>query len=1653
MQLTLEIIRSTQADDPFAFAAGEQEYVLRTALGGAESASLIWNQELLSELAALRRPGRDPALAQRIGLRLRTFLSSTRFAQSEAELIAAVARGERVVVTLRLAAAELFALPWELLSLSGSGLHLGALPGVLLRYAWPDVRSAPPASDPGSLSRDGGRVLVAWSAAAGAVPVREHLSAIAGACAAAQLPFDEDRDVLPRVSLRRLAEALAVGEGASDQAPAVLHILCHGAQRGGSFGLAWDGEDGSGQQFVDPTGLQHVLAPHAQTLRLVVLSACDSANSGALGNQLGSVAQALHRAGIASVVASRYPLSVAGSVLLTETLYGALLVQPTSLEAAVLAARARLLRESMSLDWAALQLYACPEDGDDTRPLSFRPYRGLSAFSPRHSRFFFGRQAERQQALGALRRLLQGGRPRFLMVTDASGTGKSSVVLAGLLPDLLGTTQRSERDDALARTAADLLRLLPAASSAGHSPLLRSALITLRQELTQIAAAGLGGVWEWAVMRPGADPLAALDEALANRQDDARPFLLIVDQLEELFTHGADAAQRGAFGKRLWALSQGGSGVSCVVTLRVDFLGRCGEIAIDDQGQWLDRVAYDDEHRVFIAQPGPDKLAEAIREPAEIVGLHIAPALLQRMVSEVAGEPGALPLLSHLLDVLWQHRRGRALSEEVYAQLGGVAGALEGSADRLYDALPPADQALARKLLVRLVGISGEAGGETRLRVPLSRLRDDLSIGAGEGEERLMVVLSAFVTARLLVWGDEGGQPVIEVAHEALIRRWSRLQDFLRADRERLLEVRELAGWQTQYESFGTLLRGSQLGYAERLWQKYAGELGAPIARLIQHSLRAQRLRLVGWLVAVMGIVLSLSSLSLLALRSAQRAEAQRRVAQQGERTAQARLLSLHAEQLTDSKPDAALLIAARAFELRKESSTRSALLGALQGSAAIGRFLPVPAIFAETDHETGETRQISTKNTTANGQNLAIESKANETSTATSDETSQRLSAGGVGLAVPGRVHSVAWSRDSGRLLAAAGQAGVLLYDVPAGRLIWARRPRGRSQSAPELYAAALSPDGASAVAAGQGGQIFSFSLREPEAPATVIDTSARALYSLDYSPDGAQLAAGTGDGQVLIIDMQHRRRLRMAPWSSGSPQIVAAIAYEPGGGQRLAVVGNSGALSVHAAADGATLLGPLPGGHGYLSSVAWDRTGRTLAAASEDGGVLLWDSTTGQRIAREPGKATTALSAVSFSPDGQFLAACGLDGQLALAPPAEGRAGQPPWRAPGGAIYSCAFAPDGLLLASGGDGQILLWDVAAHPAVHRLRQPAPVSALSVSPDGRQAALGEPDGGLRRWLLSRGQPEPPVAVHRRAINALAHSRDGRLIASGSSDGSVVLLASHASWDSPRLRYSSSHGAVAALALSPAADVLAVGYADGTLLRIDTESGGLRGPALATAQQAVTALAFSSDGRVLWSGGLDGSLLSFASESGGRLCRADAAAAGRAHSDAVNSLALRPTGDYLASAGRDGRILLWSPGADGCLRKVGEPPLRHQGGINSLSFSGDGALLASGGDDRSVILWDVERQQPLGRPLLVHRRAITALGFGANRVLLAGDSETLWRWDLDESAWSARACARAGRNLSLAEWQQAFGEQPYCRICAAAPPGVAAPPQAPLCPP
>ena len=389
LTLILEFARAEQADDAFAFRFMPQTYRLRTAGGGVQQASFPWDEALLAELESVRSVGGDPEVLARLGERLRRFVDPLGWPLIAAQVVQASEQGRRVLLTIRSAAAELYALPWELLSMGASGEHVGALPNVLLRYEWPET--ATKAEKP--LPRVGiGRILVAWSAAGGAVPAAEQVDAVTRACQAGFHPLDPTRDVLQHVSLRRLGDALAAAK--RDGAPiSVLHILCHGGETHDTFGLVLNGDSESAAAVtVDADRLRQVLSPHADMVRLVVLSACDSGNSGRLGNQLGSVAQALHRGGLASVVASRYPLSVVGSIRFTRCVYTALLERLGSLESAILDARTDLAGDTAHRDWASIQLYAREADGPDTRPLQFRPYPGLAAFDRAQRRFYFGRE-------------------------------------------------------------------------------------------------------------------------------------------------------------------------------------------------------------------------------------------------------------------------------------------------------------------------------------------------------------------------------------------------------------------------------------------------------------------------------------------------------------------------------------------------------------------------------------------------------------------------------------------------------------------------------------------------------------------------------------------------------------------------------------------------------------------------------------------------------------------------------------------------------------------------------------------------------------------------------------------------------------------------------------------------------------------------------------------------------------------------------------------------------------------------------------------------------------------------------------------------------------------------------------------------------------
>ena len=364
LHIVLEFARAESAGQPHSFRFAAQPYLVRTPGGGFEASEFPWSRALLEDLQALREPAADPELLHRIGGVLREFLAGVGWGAREEAIVAAARAGAAIDITIRSAAAELYALPWELVALKSTGQLLGGIPGLVIRYEWPETSSFP---DP-VLARRRGRVLFAWSAAGGAVPAAEHQAALQTALGEG---FVAGSDVVPHATFAAIAAAL---ERAGREEPPVdaLLILCHGAAIGGAYGLALDGAGEAGSVVVDAGRVQQLIAPHAGALQLVVLAACNSGAAGEPGNHLGSIAQMIHRAGLRAVVASRFPLSTAGSSVFCGALFAAL-AGAMDLERAFVAGREALVRDPGQLDWASVQLYARAADGGSTVPLVRAP--------------------------------------------------------------------------------------------------------------------------------------------------------------------------------------------------------------------------------------------------------------------------------------------------------------------------------------------------------------------------------------------------------------------------------------------------------------------------------------------------------------------------------------------------------------------------------------------------------------------------------------------------------------------------------------------------------------------------------------------------------------------------------------------------------------------------------------------------------------------------------------------------------------------------------------------------------------------------------------------------------------------------------------------------------------------------------------------------------------------------------------------------------------------------------------------------------------------------------------------------------------------------------------------------------------------------------
>jgi hypothetical protein len=459
------------------------------------------------------------------------------------------------------------------------------------------------------------------------------------------------------------------------------------------------------------------------------------------------------------------------------------------------------------------------------------PYRGLAPFGPEHTPFFFGREAQTDWLLGnRLAPMVRSGHvQRFLAILGPSGSGKSSLALAGLVPAL-----RAGKIEGSAAWPIAILR-------PGDDPFenLTSELSKLK-DMADTGEALLARTCEYLQVRDFADDPRALHIFARHALDGApatRRLVVLVDQFEEVFTQypaERKPTRRAFIDTLLHAATVVGGPALVLLTMRTDFLGECVSYPA------LAAALADGQE--LVGPMSEEELRQAIERPAYLVGCEPELGLAERLLRDVEGRPGALPLLQYTLWELWRRRDGRRLTIAAYREIGGVQGALERRADEVVDNLNDAEREVCRRIFLRLTQ-PGEGIEDFKRRASFGEL-----VPAGADPMVVEAVIHRLADARLITTEGAlktGGEVSVEVAHEALIRSWGRLREWIDADRAGLRLHRQLAEaareWKEHAGDASFLFQGTRLAAAREWNEEHRPELNPPELEFLTASLEAER--------------------------------------------------------------------------------------------------------------------------------------------------------------------------------------------------------------------------------------------------------------------------------------------------------------------------------------------------------------------------------------------------------------------------------------------------------------------------------------------------------------------------------------------------------------------------------------------------------------------------------------------------------------------------------------------------------------------------------------------------------------------------------------------------------------------------------------------
>jgi WD40 repeat protein len=1210
-------------------------------------------------------------------------------------------------------------------------------------------------------------------------------------------------------------------------------------------------------------------------------------------------------------------------------------------------------------------------DRDGPRWADGCPYRGLLSYDQAHEAVFYGRERLTATLAGTL---AQAG---IVMLTGASGAGKTSLLQAGLVPALSRGVQVPGSSSwsrisltpgtrPLTELSAQLARLCdrdPAVVRKG----LADAPDDAHLLVSDIVQAARGRRQD----RDGSEP---------ERPGEASRLVLIIDQFEQIFAAAGEEGrlERAVFIDSVCAAatrpagSRGEPPALVVIAVRGDYWDRCAEYP---------QLVRAMQHDQIVAGPMTDAdLRRAITSPAEASGLAVEPGLVDTVLAGLrsAGDgersgPGVLPLLSQAMMLTWEHRDGDQLTRRGYEDAGnraGIARAIEVTAETAYRGLTEKQQAIAREVFRRMTAVGPDSRPGRR-----AAGRHELKSGWPKGEwPEVDAVLEAFARGRLLVLDADR----TEIAHDVLLQAWPRLRGWLEEDATSMILYGRLAEdtarWRASGQDRALLYRGVQLAatrQAARVWAADPGRypaLSTSEAEFLRASGRAMhrgrwRRRALAGLLAVL-VIAALAGAGL-AVKDA------RTTAAQQSTTDAAQRLAAQSTALDATDPVTAALLAGAAWRLAPTAQARYSLLQLLAQ--------PVRGVL------TAPSGVVTALAYSPNGTTLAA-----------------GYSGGAIrlwDLASRRTIGATTW-RGTPLALAFTG-GGQQLEVADAGAVgTWSLANQARIIARPfaspaQGNAVAFSPDGRTVATGSTDGNVRLWDAATQQEIGPPMSSDAQPVTAVAFSPDGTLVAAGSTDGNVQLWNTATQQEAGSA--LAAGPAEVNTLAFSPDG-KLLATGGQDGTARLWDVTT-ASQIGTTMETGSAVGALAFGAGGTTLATAESDGATELWDvATQTQTGAPLAVQGSAGVSALAFGPGGGALATGNGNGSIQLWNPAGFHQTSAPLAAgpvsPAAAAAGhapAAFSADGARLAtSDGHGIIRVWDVTAKQLVGLpLSSYGTVTGLALSPDGKILAVA--GSGVQLWQTATGQRIGTAlpAAGRGRYRAVAFSPDGTMLATLGADGTARI------WD------------------------VTTQHEIGAPMTVD----GPGAPA--------GTVAFSPNGRTLLTVGTGGQtqLWSVATQKP----LGDPMAAG----PGTTVAAFSPDGTVLATTGSSGSVRFWDVATQ---QEIGAPMTADAQPVYAAAFSPDGSTLATAGGDGSVRLWDVATQQEIGAPMTADAQPVYAAAFSPDGSTLAtagGDGEArLWDVAFPADLLQA-ACDIADVSLTRQEWAAYAGTQPFQQVCPA----------------